>query len=103
MIYVGVDVGGMSIKIGLVSSDGKILLSKAFATEQEKGFKSMFARTADMINELIAEGGYSLIDLGGIGIGIPGTVDSKKGMIVSAVNIGCKTKTMSLLSRQQLW
>ena len=71
MIYVGVDVGGMSIKIGLVSSDGKILLSKAFATEQEKGFKSMFARTADMINELIAEGGYSLIDLGGIGIGIP--------------------------------
>ena len=70
MIYVGVDVGGMSIKIGLVSSDGKILLSKAFTTEQEKGFKSMFARTADMINELIAEGGYSLIDLGGIGIGI---------------------------------
>ena len=94
MIYVGVDVGGMSIKIGLVSSDGKILLSKAFATEQEKGFKSMFARTADMINELIAEGGYSLIDLGGIGIGIPGTVDSKKGMIVSAVNIGCKNENL---------
>ena len=39
MIYVGVDVGGMSIKIGLVSSDGKILLSKAFATEQEKVLK----------------------------------------------------------------
>ena len=94
MIYVGVDVGGMSIKIGLVSSGGKILLSKAFATEQEKGFKSMFARTADMIKDLLADNGFSLIDLGGIGIGIPGTVDSKLGLIVSAVNIGCKNQDL---------
>ncbi|MDE6967899.1 MAG: ROK family protein, partial [Clostridia bacterium] len=94
MVYIGVDVGGMSIKIGIVNSEGKILLTKAFATEQEKGFKSMFARTADMIKELLAEGGFSLIDLGGIGIGIPGTVDSKKGMIISAVNIGCKNERL---------
>lgn len=95
MVYVGVDVGGMSIKIGLVNKDGKILLSKAFATEQEKGFKSMFARTADMIKELLEEGNFSLMDLAGIGIGIPGTVDSKKGMIVSAVNIGCKNEMLA--------
>ncbi len=94
MIYVGVDVGGMSIKIGLVDSEGKIIISKSFATEQEKGFKSMFARTADKIKELISEADFSLLDLGGIGIGIPGTVDSKKGMIVSAVNIGCKNENL---------
>ncbi len=94
MIYVGVDVGGMSIKIGLVDSEGKIIISKSFATEQEKGFKSMFARTADKIKELINEADFSLLDLGGIGIGIPGTVDSKKGMIVSAVNIGCKNENL---------
>lgn len=96
MIYVGVDVGGMSIKIGLVDSEGKIIMSKAFATEQEKGFKSMFARTADEIKALLAEADYSLIELGGIGIGIPGTVDSKKGTIVSAVNIGCKNENLVL-------
>ncbi len=94
MIYVGVDVGGMSIKIGLVNSEGKIIISKSFATEQEKGFKSMFARTSDKIKELINEADFSLLDLGGIGIGIPGTVDSKKGMIVSAVNIGCKNENL---------
>lgn len=94
MIYVGVDVGGMSIKIGLVDSEGKIIISKSFATEQEKGFKSMFARTADKIKEIINEADFSLLDLGGIGIGIPGTVDSKKGMIVSAVNIGCKNENL---------
>lgn len=95
MIYVGVDVGGMSIKVGLVNEDGKILLSRAFATEQEKGFKSMFARTADMINELMTEADVSLLQLGGIGIGIPGTVDSDKGVIVSAVNIGCKNENLA--------
>lgn len=94
MIYVGVDVGGMSIKVGLVTADGVILRSEAFATEQEKGFKSMFARTADVINKLLADCEFSPLDLGGIGIGIPGTVDSKKGYIVSAVNIGCKNENL---------
>ena len=32
MIYAGVDVGGMSIKIGLVNSDGKILKTKILIT-----------------------------------------------------------------------
>lgn len=95
MIYAGVDVGGMSIKIGLVTNEGKILKTIAFATEQEKGYKSMFARTADYIKQLLEESGFSLIDLAGIGIGIPGTVDSKKGMIVSAVNIGCKNVALA--------
>ena len=54
----------------------------------------MFARTADMIKDLLADNGFSLIDLGGIGIGIPGTVDSKLGLIVSAVNIGCKNQDL---------
>ena len=65
-----------------------------FATEQEKGFKSMVARTAEMVRALLDEANYSLLDLGGIGFGIPGTVDSKKGMIVSAVNIGCKNEKL---------
>ena len=70
------------------------VLSRAFATEQEKGFKSMVARTAEMVRALLDEANYSLLDLGGIGFGIPGTVDSKKGMIVSAVNIGCKNEKL---------
>jgi len=94
MIYAGVDIGGMTIKVGLVNENGKIVLSRAFATEQEKGFKSMFARTAEMVRALLDEANYSLLDLGGIGFGIPGTVDSKKGMIVSAVNIGCKNEKL---------
>lgn len=94
MIYAGVDIGGMTIKVGLVNEKGKIVLSRAFATEQEKGFKSMIARTAEMIRTLLDEANYSLLDLGGIGCGIPGTVDGKKGMIVSAVNIGCKNENL---------
>ncbi len=94
MIYAGVDIGGMTIKVGLVNENGKIVLSRAFAKEQEKGFKSMVARTAEMVRALLDEANYSLLDLGGIGFGIPGTVDSKKGMIVSAVNIGCKNEKL---------
>lgn len=89
MYYVGVDVGGMSIKVGIVDKDGNIISKKAIVTEQDRGFEDMFKRTSDLINELIEELNYSKDDLKGIGIGIPGTVDSKRGLIVSAVNIGC--------------
>lgn len=88
MYYVGVDIGGMSIKVGLVTIDGKILKSDAIPTQQDAGFESMVARTADLIRSIAKDCNVAESELGGIGIGIPGTVNSKEGIVSSAVNIG---------------
>ena len=36
-LFVGIDVGGTNVKIGLIDDSGKILGNTAFPTEQEKG------------------------------------------------------------------
>lgn len=88
MFYVGVDIGGMSIKVGLVDCNGKILKSEAIPTQQDAGFENMVLRTANLINKVAEDCNVPKDQLGGIGIGIPGTVDSKAGIVSSAVNIG---------------
>lgn len=88
MYYIGVDIGGMSIKIGVVNEKGKIKLSRSIPTESEKGFEYMIKRTADTIIDLCSDINLNSSDLGGIGIGIPGTADSKRGLVTVAANIG---------------
>lgn len=87
MHYVGIDIGGMSVKIGIVEN-GKIKLSRSFPTEASKGYEYMAANMARTINELCDELGIQTSELGGIGIGVPGTADSKRGIVTVAANIG---------------
>lgn len=89
MYYVGIDIGGMSVKIGIVE-DGKIKISRSFPTESSKGYEYMTANMARTIEELCAELGVKSTQLGGIGIGVPGTADSKSGIVTVAANIGWK-------------
>ncbi len=90
MYYVGIDIGGMSIKIGLVSCDGKIINNRAIATNSELGYEDMIKRSADLVFELCRESGIKADSIIGIGVGIPGTADSGTGIATSAVNIGWK-------------
>lgn len=89
MYYIGIDIGGMSVKIGIVEN-GKLKMSQSFVTEPQKGYAHMIKVMADTVKELIATAGLDLINLGGIGIGVPGTADSKRGIVTVAVNIGWK-------------
>lgn len=90
MYYVGIDIGGMSIKVGLVTSDGKIDIARAIPTNPDSGYEDMIKRTSDLIFSLCDEKKVSYNSLKGIGIGIPGIADSHRGFVPSAVNIGWK-------------
>lgn len=70
---IGVDVGGMTIKFGLVAADGTVLERKVKPTRAEEGPKAVLKNVADGIRELLAE--YP--DAEGIGIGFPGSVDAQ--------------------------
>lgn len=87
MYYVGIDVGGMSVKIGMVDN-GKIVAAKSFDTEISKGYLCMVDSIVSVIDGLCAELGVQTKDLGGIGIGVPGTADSKRGIVTVAANLG---------------
>lgn len=88
MIFAGVDVGGTNIKIGLVDESGKIIISSSFKTGSERPFEEVAEDIIVNLHALCSKAEVNFKQLGGIGIGIPGTVDTAKGKVVAAANIG---------------
>lgn len=87
MYYIGVDVGGMSIKGGLVSKDGKIVAKYTVPTNVYDKDYSISEDIRKVIEGTMAEGGVTVKDIIGIGIGQPGAVDSVHGVIRYSNNI----------------
>lgn len=87
MYYIGIDVGGMSIKGGLVDENGKIYVQQSVVTHPEAPQEAIIADIAGLVQSLVAEHGISLDDVVSVGIGIPGTINSKTGIITYANNI----------------
>ena len=87
MNYIGVDLGGTNIVVGLVDENGKIIKSLHRPTEKERGVEPIFDDIFDMCNELINEFKLDKTNLKGVGIGIPGTIDDKNGVVVYSNNI----------------
>ena len=74
MKYIGVDIGGMSIKCGLVDEEGKIVFSKTVVTPLT-GAKDIAVATAVLVKEVLQENSLTLSDVPGVGVGVPGIVD----------------------------
>ncbi|MDR3645812.1 MAG: ROK family protein [Clostridia bacterium] len=86
MFYIGVDLGGTKIAVGLVQKDGALIAKKSAKTDAES-FAHIMDTIADTIAGLLEENGFSTEDVEGIGIGCPGSVDSRSGVVIYANNI----------------
>jgi len=80
---IGVDLGGTSIKLGIVSEKGKILKKTTVETKAEEGPESVISQIKYGIKILIHNNKYKL---NGIGIGAPGIVALKKGTVENPPN-----------------
>ncbi|HWL10703.1 MAG TPA: ROK family protein [Planctomicrobium sp.] len=76
-LFVGVDVGGTSIKFALAGADGILIKEGSLPTESHLGPEAVVGRIGDYANQLAAE-------LGGrpaaLGMGLPGLVDIRRGI-----------------------
>ena len=86
MYYIGIDLGGTNIAVGLVSEEGKIIAKKSVKTNSQRPFKEILKDMADCVIDLLKEQNVSLDDVVSIGIGTPGSVDSEHGILVYANN-----------------
>lgn len=87
MYYVGIDVGGMSLKAGVVDENGNVLHKKAVTTEPEKDSMEIVADIENLVRDVVTESGLNLDEIEGIGMGFPGSVWDAKGEIVYCCNI----------------
>ncbi len=87
MYYLGVDLGGTTIKVGLVDENYKILHSVSGATKRERSSEEVLKDMAMLCIEVMKKQGITEKDIHSIGIGSPGIASPKDGMVLSASNL----------------
>lgn len=87
MYYIGVDLGGTNIAVGIVDESYKIVKKGSVPTKPERGADAVVADMASLAKSLISEMGISLSDVAWAGIATPGTADTDRGVVVYANNI----------------
>ncbi len=90
MYYLGIDVGGTGIKIGVVDENGKIVSKKRISTKNLTGYKAVVEAMSKLSLETIASSGLALKDIKSVGIGIPGAADDKNGIAYYCNNLYMK-------------
>lgn len=79
---IGIDVGGTNIKAGLVTDAGKVLARDGFETLTEQGPDAIIPQIAELIGKL--KQGKAVA---AVGVGMPGTLDVKNGIVHAAPNL----------------
>ena len=82
----GIDVGGTTVKCGLFQTDGNLVDKWEIPTRTENKGENILPDVAKAIQEKMAEKGIEKADVEGVGIGIPGPINSK-GEAACAVNL----------------
>jgi len=88
-VCVGVDIGGTSVKLGIFTLGGDLLKKWELPTEPKNDTKALIEKIGKSIKENLKEGGLTLTDCVGVGMGVPGPV-LPNGYIEVVVNIGWK-------------
>lgn len=85
--YVGIDIGGTFIKGGVVDDLGNIIVESKVPTGAESGDKAVAKNIAELTRSLVKDAGLELSDIFGIGMGVPGMIDSSRGEVVYSNNL----------------
>ena len=85
--FVGVDVGGTNIKIGVVDDEGRPLSWTSIATEVERGPRDAIDRIDLAMQRAIAEAGLEKSAVARVGLGTPGTMDVAAGILLTPGNL----------------
>jgi glucokinase len=84
---VGIDLGGTKISGAIANQKGEILHCMRVKTLAYEGVNAILDRIKMIIQALIDHVGISYGDIIGIGIGSPGPLDSKKGIVINSPNL----------------
>ena len=84
MYYMGVDIGGMSIKCGVVTSNGEIVIKDSIITPQGD-YPDTLKKIADLCKAVAKKININWDEIIAVGAGIPGTVH--EGVVTFATNL----------------
>ena len=86
-LFLGIDVGGTNIKVGLVDCGGVLIAKSSAATEPLRTPERVFRYAMDFANEHLTQAEVPGNILAGVGLAVPGVLDSRECVLREVVNL----------------
>lgn len=86
-LYLGVDVGGTKILAALIRESGKVVGRKRCSTPRTSDPEETLTSVLDLTKNVMAAAGVDHDALAGIGVAVPGIVDTEEGRVVITPNM----------------
>src|SRR5262245_7506731 len=85
--FVGLDVGGTTMKAGVVDDAGRPLSSVSLPTEAHRGQEFGLERMCETIRQAVVAAGLGLERIAAVGVATPGLMDIPAGVILDPPNL----------------
>mgnify|MGYP004668170019 FL=1 len=102
MLYIGIDVGGTTIKAGVVDESGHILHKDHCVSHLGCGAEAMVDDMAALALRVLAESGHTLNEIASVGLGIPGMLDPRTGRVPFCTNLKWHDVPLMALMRARI-
>jgi glucokinase len=86
-LFLGFDVGGTNIKLGVVDDLGRPIAKTKIETLEEQGPREAVRRARTAVDEMLVAVGLYVADLAAIGLAVPGTMDIPRGIFLQPHNL----------------
>ena len=87
MYYIGIDIGGTGIQAGVVKENGEIICKNGIPTAAGAHYSELAKNIADLVVAVVKEAGISMDEVKSVGMGSPGSIDDKNGVVLYANNL----------------
>jgi glucokinase len=93
-LCVGLDIGGSKVLAVAVDENGRVV--GQLRLNSEPGSDGVIAVAVEAVARLAERLDIAVSELGAIGVGVPGLVDSERGFVAHAVNLGVGSEGLAL-------
>jgi len=100
-MYIGIDLGGTNIAVGIVDEAGTIKFEKSCETKKEREPHMVIADMISLVLNILDESNIQLKEIKAIGIGIPGLADAQ-GNVIFCVNLGWRNVPLRAMLEKAL-
>ncbi len=101
-IYIGVDLGGTAIKVGICDQQGKLIQTYEGPTGTEQGSDAVLERIAEYCRKIVADSPFEWEQVAGIGAGIAGFLDIQEGLVKISPNLGWRDVPVKKILEEKL-
>ncbi|MTI71543.1 MAG: ROK family protein [Firmicutes bacterium] len=95
-MFIGIDIGGTSIKSGLLNSFGDVILKKEIPINKSDDYEVIESQIINIIKILLDESKKNGENVKSIGIGIPGIADKDSDKVIYCTNLGWRNVPLGI-------